>query len=85
MVCRDPRHLLLLPPTPASTAAPCPATSAQDEWWSAEIPVPFWGVNITFVLSMWEHWDNNEGRDHKIKVGGVEGWGGGLGGCWGLC
>eukprot|EP00775_Hariotina_reticulata_P004294 gene4294-4546_t len=41
----------------------------EDElWWEASFTVPLDAVSVSFVVNCENAWDNNGGKDHKIKV-----------------
>ena len=49
----------------ATPAAP----SADQDWWVAELDVPFEAVAVNFVINYYEYYDNNGLQDYKLLVG----------------
>ena len=72
-------------PTPPIACPPAcpPPPSSEGEWWEALVTVPIDACALNFVLTYFQHYDNNDRKD--FKVGGVLG-GGAPGGWWvGVC
>ncbi len=40
----------------------------ENDWWTAEIDIPFDGVCVNFVINFFEHYDNNGSKDYGLKV-----------------
>ena len=50
------------------------------DWWSAELSLPAEAAAVNFVINYYDHYDNNNQKDHKLNVrgeGGQRGRGGG--------
>ena len=56
------------PHTYLQVATPA-APSADQDWWVAELDVPFEAVAVNFVISYYEYYDNNGLQDYKLLVG----------------
>lgn len=39
-----------------------------ERWWVAEVPVPLDAVVLDFVVYFYEHFDNNDGANHRALV-----------------
>lgn len=37
-------------------------------WWVAEVPVPRDSVVLDFVVYFYDHFDNNDGANHRARV-----------------
>lgn len=40
-----------------------------EEWWVADMQVPYEAAAVNFVVNYFEHYDNNDRQDYKLKVG----------------
>lgn len=52
----------------------CVACTAQarvqgEEWWVADMQIPYEAAAVNFVVNYFEHYDNNDRQDYKLKVG----------------
>lgn len=43
-------------------------SNAKEMWWEAEVDVQVDAVVINFVVQFYEHFDNNQGSDHKVQL-----------------
>lgn len=52
-----------------SSCSPPASLPPQAEWWEALVPIPDDAAVLNFVVSVYDHYDNNDRQDFKVRAG----------------